>query len=137
MVDFVYSNQLLEHLHPEGCRGSTPGDPPRSPARWSVCVHNHTTFLISIMRSYFDYEATCLRPKEYDYGLIAASCSASSDFELSPAEYFDRGWGLRLPCVAMRTLEYSLLDLPPKIRVPLTEPSLVQAIMGLNVIAEK
>ena len=136
-VDFAYSNQLMEHLHPEDAtdqlreihRVLKPG------GRYMCITPSRVTGPHDIS-CYFDYEATCLHLREYDYGSLRAlfrdagfqhfSCSASI-----------RGRELRLPYATIRALESSLLMLPASIRATLTRHSAVQTIFGLNVIAEK
>jgi SAM-dependent methyltransferase len=136
-VDFAYSNQLLEHLHPEDaadqlrevCRVLKPGG-------HYMCITPSRVSGPHDISCYFDYEATCLHLREYDYGSLRAlfrdagfqnfSCCASI-----------RGREVRLPYAAIRALERSLLVLPAHIRANLTRASPVQAILGLNIIAEK
>jgi SAM-dependent methyltransferase len=136
-VDFVYSNQLMEHLHPEDA-----ADQLREihrvlkPGGRYMCITPSKMTGPHDISCYFDYEATCLHLKEYDYGSLR-QLFRKSGFRTFGCRVFVRGWELHLPYVAMRTFEYSLSALPPRIRVALTDPSLVQAIMGLNVIAEK
>jgi SAM-dependent methyltransferase len=136
-VDFAYSNQLLEHLHPDDAadqlrevyRVLKPG------GRYMCITPSRVTGPHDIS-CYFDYEATCLHLREYDYGSLCAlfrdagfqhfSCSASI-----------RGRELRLPYAAIRALESSLLSLPAPIRARLTRHSSAQTVLGLNVIAAK
>jgi len=136
-IDFAYSNQLMEHLHPddaadqltEVCRVLKPG------GRYMCITPSRVTGPHDVS-CYFDYEATCLHLKEYDYGALRGlfrlagfqnfSCSASI-----------RGREIRLPYPAVRAVERGLLLLPRHIRASLTSSGSAQAILGLTVVAVK
>ena len=136
-VDFAYSNQLLEHLHPddvadqlrEVCRVLRPG------GRY-MCITPSRVSGPHDISCYFDYEATCLHLREYDYGSLRALFRAAG-FQNFSCSASIRGREVRLPYATIRALERSLLVLPAHIRASLTSASSIQAILGLNVIATK
>jgi SAM-dependent methyltransferase len=136
-VDFAYSNQLLEHLHPDDAAGQLrevyrvlkPG------GRYMCITPSRVTGPHDIS-CYFDYEATCLHLREYDYGSLRA-LFRDAGFQQFYCFASIRGRELPLPYAAIRALESSLSSLPAAIRASLTRRSSVQTILGLNVIAAK
>ena len=136
-VDFAYSNQLLEHLHPddatdqlrEVCRVLKPG------GRYMCITPSRVTGPHDIS-CYFDYEATCLHLREYDYGALRA-LFREAGFKNFSCSALIRGREVHLPYAAVRALERSLLLLRAYIRSRLAALNALQALLGLNVIAAK
>jgi ubiquinone/menaquinone biosynthesis C-methylase UbiE len=136
-VDFAYSNQLIEHLHPEDA-------PDRLKEVWRVLKPGGRYMCITPSRitgphdisCFFDFEATGLHLQEYDYGsLRALFCNAG--FRQFSCLVSARGYEVGLPYGLARLLEQGLLALPPRLRASLTRPAAVRALMGLNILAVK
>jgi SAM-dependent methyltransferase len=136
-VDFAYSNQLMEHLHPEDAvdqlmevhRVLKPGG-------GYMCITPSRVTGPHDISCYFDYEATGLHLREYDYGALRALFRQAGFRTFSCAASI-RGHEIGLPYTLMRAAECGLLALPPRIRTALTGFGPVGAILGLTVIAAK
>jgi SAM-dependent methyltransferase len=136
-VDLAYSNQLMEHLHPDDAaeqlaevyRVLKPG------ARY-ICITPSRVTGPHDVSCYFDYEATCLHLREYDYGALRALFRGAGFRNFSCAASI-RGREIRLPYCAIRSAECGLLLLPPQVRARVTSSGPAQAILGLTAVAEK
>jgi SAM-dependent methyltransferase len=136
-VDFAYSNQLMEHLHPEDaadqlsevCRVLKPG------GRY-VCITPSRVAGPHDVSCYFDYEASCLHLREYDYKELRSLFRAAGFRSFSCAVWIQRR-ETHVPYAAIRILETSLMALPPQIRTYLARLSPIQSVLGLNAIALK
>lgn len=136
-VDFAYSNQLMEHLHPDDAfdqlsevyRVLKPG------GRYMCITPSRVTGPHDVS-CYFDYEATCLHLREYDYGALRALFRRAG-FRVFACSATIRGREIHLAYPAIRAAERGLLLLPPRIRANLTSSAPVQALLGLTVVAEK
>jgi SAM-dependent methyltransferase len=136
-VDFAYSNQLLEHLHPEDTidhlkeiyRVLKPG------GRYMCITPSRVTGPHDIS-CYFDYQATGLHLQEYDYGTLCY-IFRNAGFQKFSCSASIRGHEIGLPYLIIRIVECGLLSLPAQIRARLTRPSPIQALMGLTIIAAK
>ena len=136
-ADFAFSNQLLEHLHPEDaveqvrevCRVL------KRDGRYMCITPSRVTGPHDIS-CYFDYESTGLHLREYDYGALRA-IFRDAGFRAISCMTWIRGYRVRLPYALLRALEASLLALPPNWRARLTRSGSVQAVLGLNLIATK
>lgn len=136
-ADFAFSNQLVEHLHPEDA-----ADHVREVCR--VLRHGGRYLCITPSRvtgphdisCYFDYESTGLHLQEYDYGTLRATFRDAGFRAISCTTWI---WGhqLWLPYSFLRAMEASLLSLPPRWRARLTRPGSIQAVLGLNLTATK
>jgi ubiquinone/menaquinone biosynthesis C-methylase UbiE len=136
-VDFAYSNQLLEHLHPEDAveqlqevrRVLKPG------GRY-MCVTPSRVSGPHDISCYFDYEATCLHLREYDYRSLR-TLFREAGFQSISCHALLRGLELRLPYSVIRTLECSMLMLPDRLRARLTLLEPIRTILGLTIIGVK
>ena len=136
-VDFAFSNQLVEHLHPddaadqirEVCRVLKPG------GRYMCITPSRVTGPHDVS-CYFDYEATGLHLREYDYGALQATFR-DAGFRTTSCVTWVRGHRLWLPYSLLRAMEASLMSLPPSWRARLTRPGWVQTLLGVNLIATK
>lgn len=136
-TDFAFSNQLVEHLHPEDaadhvrevCRVLKPG------GRY-LCITPSRVTGPHDVSCYFEYESTGLHLREYDYGTLREIFCDAGFRAISCTTWI---WGHRLwlPYSLLRAVEASLLSLPPHWRARLTRPGSVQAVLGLNLIATK
>jgi SAM-dependent methyltransferase len=136
-VDFAYSNQMLEHLHPEDA-----ADQLREVCRvlkvggQYMCITPSRVTGPHDISGYFDFEATGLHLKEYDYGSICALFRGAGFGRFSCFASI-RGHDVRLPYTGLRAVEAILLHLPAEIRARLTRAGPIQSLLGLHVSASK
>lgn len=136
-VDFVYSNQLMEHIHPEDTldqakeiyRVLRPGCS-------YMCITPSRATGPHDISCYFDYEANGFHLKEYDYGGLHA-LFRHAGFRKFWCFVGIKGREIRVPYFVLRAIERALLALPPRLRAYLTQFGPVRAAMGLQVIAVK
>jgi len=137
VVDLAYSNQLLEHLHPDDA-----ADQLREVWRvlksggHYVCITPNRVTGPHDISCYFDYAACGLHLQEYDYGTLKALFHEAG-FRKFACKSFIRDYGFFLPSPAVRALEYFLLLVPNSLRAALARVSPVQSMLGLNFIAVK
>ena len=136
-VDFAYSNQLLEHLHPEDAaeqlrevyRVLKPG------GRYMCITPSRVSGPHDVSR-YFGYEAKGLHLREYDYGSLR-TLFHEAGFQTVSCCLSIRGREIRLPSAGIWALEHLLLMLPGQVRARLTMPNAIQRVLGLDVVATK
>ena len=136
-VDFAYSNQLLEHLHPEDAAEQLQ-EVRRvlKPGGLYMCVTPSRVSGPHDVSCYFDYEATCLHLREYDYQALR-TLFREAGFQSISCRALLRGLELRLPYSVIRTLECSMLMLPDRLRARLTLLEPIRTILGLTIIGVK
>ncbi len=136
-VDFAYSNQVLEHLHPEDamdhlrrvhavlglggtymCR-----TPNRLNGPWDVS-------------RYFDLEARGLHLREYTNGELADLCKMAG-FKRVRVYVRAKGLHLTLPVFPFRWLEAVLSMFPAEARGALANWYPVRRLLGVNLVAAK
>lgn len=136
-VDFVYSNQLMEHLHPEDAVDQLQNVyNVLSPGGIYICrTPNRLTGPHDISR-YFDDIATGFHLKEYTVSELYDLFSAIGFCRM---EYFAGGKGIfiKIPLFLIESCEYSLTRLPQKLRNRLTDQLLIRALFGITILAEK
>lgn len=136
-ADFAYSNQLLEHLHPEDAADQL-RDVFRvlKPGGRYMCITPSRVTGPHDISAYFDYEARGLHLQEYDYSTLR-KLFRTAGFRSFSCFALIRGRQVNLPYTAVRLVERLLLSLPAHIRAWLTRPSMMQKLLGLNFIATK
>lgn len=136
-IDIAYSNQLMEHLHPDDAvdqlmeiyRVLKPG------GRYFCITPSRVTGPHDVS-GYFGYDATGLHLKEYDYGAMREMFRRAGFRNFSCAALL-RGRRITLPYPLIRAAECSLLLLSPRLRAGLTSSGPAQAVLGLTVVAAK
>lgn len=133
-VDVAYSNQLMEHLHPDDAAAQL-----REIAR--VLVPGGVYYCSTPSRAsgphdisrYFDYEARGFHLKEYDYGQLRALFRSAGfrkvDVLLGPA-----AGARRVPYLAARGFEAAVLSLPKRLRARLTCNRYVAHLLGIQIL---
>jgi SAM-dependent methyltransferase len=136
-IDFAYSNQLMEHLHPDDAADQL-GEVYRvlKPDGRYMCITPSRVTGPHDISAYFDYEATGLHLKEYDYGTLYSAFRRAGFREFSCFAAI-RGCDVRLPYAAFRAAERGLMLLPAPLRARLTCFGPAQALLGLSVVATK
>lgn len=135
-VDLAYSNQLMEHLHPEDAVAQlqqiyaalAPG------GRYLCITPNRLSGPHDVSR-FFDEEATCLHLKEYTSGELA-DLMRSAGFRRVYTVLSLGHRQLPVPLAAVRLIELALGLLPYKLRRRIGRGLPVRKFLG-KVIAEK
>jgi len=136
-VDFVYSDQLIEHLHPD--------DAPaqlreifrvlKSGGSYWVATPSRVTGPHDISQ-YFDFAATGFHLKEYSYSdlrrLLRANGFAKVSFYLVKS-----GHAFRVPTSLLLLLEAAALALPPVMRARVVNNRIGSALFGLFAVGTK
>ena len=136
-VDLAYSNQLMEHLHPDDA-----ADQLREiqrvlkPGGRYICITPSRLTGPHDISCYFDYEATCFHLREYDYGTLRA-LFRDAGFTRFLCYVHARGHEVRIAFPILHMLELVFLAFPAQIRAALTRPIPVCGALGLNAIGIK
>jgi SAM-dependent methyltransferase len=136
-IDIAYSNQLMEHLHPDDAsdqlkeiyRVLKPG------GRY-ICITPSRLTGPHDISCYFDHEARGFHLREYDYSSLSALFKGAG-FGAFRCYIWAQGWQIRIPYPIMRAVEFTILTLPPQIRALLTRSTPLRRVMGLNAIGVK
>jgi SAM-dependent methyltransferase len=136
-VDVAYSHQVMEHLHPDDAAEQL-AEIHRvlKIGGLYICITPSRVSGPHDVSCYFDYEATGLHLKEYDYGILRAMFRRAGFRKISGV-VSRRGYEIRLPDFAIRAAERGLLTLPLHLRASVTSLGPVQVILGLTVLAVK
>jgi SAM-dependent methyltransferase len=136
-VDLAYSNQLMEHLHPEDaeaqlrevCRVLKPG------ARYLCITPNRLTgpHDVSI---FFDYEASGFHLREYDYRSLR-KLGLAAGFRRVEFHVMLRGRRIPLPFVLGAVLEWALDAAPVNWRARLSRFRPLEVVMGINAVMRR
>jgi len=136
-ADLVYSNQLMEHLHPEDAsaqlleihRVLKPG------GRY-ICVTPSRITGPHDISVYFGYEPTGFHLREYDHTALAAIFHAAG-FHSLKALIAIKGRRAALPIGVAIAMEKILLALPAALRLRLAQIGPVRNIAGVTLIGRK
>jgi len=136
-VDVVYSNQLMEHLHPDDaaeqlrniCRSLKPG------GVYFCVTPNRLSGPHDISRD-FDAEATGLHLKEYTVAEMDKAFEAAG--LTSRRVYLGYGkFGLFVPSRVLTVIEKPVAALPERLRKLLTFNRAVRLLLGIRMIGRK
>ncbi len=136
-ADVVYSNQLMEHIHPEDA-GAQLTEILRilKPGGCYVCTTpNRLTGPHDISR-YFGYEPRGFHLREYTYASLASLFLAAGFRSASPVVFL-KGRPYAPPLAAVRAVERGLELLPMRLRASVASHSAVINIAGATVIGHK
>jgi len=136
-IDLAYSNQLMEHLHPEDAeeqlrniyRSLRPG------GRY-VCITPNRHYGPRDISEYFDEVATGFHLKEYSAAELRALMKATG---FSHVSFYAgaRGWYVPCPYWLIAMLETALEKLPRRRRKLIADFAPLRAVLGLRVCARK
>jgi SAM-dependent methyltransferase len=135
-VDFVHSNNLMEHVHPEDAKLQL-----REIVRVLKvggkfrCVTPNRVTGPHDISVYFDYEPTGFHLREYDYGSLHALLKSAGFSKISFAIGSRREFVI--PFVILRTMELCLFSLPKSIRAKLCRQGKIVNLAGLKALATK
>ncbi len=136
-IDFAYSNQLMEHLHPDDSLAQL-AEIYRvlSPSGIYYCVTpNRLSGPHDISRD-FDNEATCLHLREFSISELE-DIFRHTGFRRIRVYLNYRGLKLRFPTVPFRAFERMIDRLPHKIRRFVTFNKVIRFVLGVKLLAEK
>lgn len=131
-VDLAYSNQLMEHLHPEDAvaqlrevvRVLRPGGA-------YLCITPNAATGPHDISGYFGRTATGFHLREYSYGTLRQALRQAGFRQIG---YFVGGRpGVRVPYLIGRALETALRLTPSPVRIALAHR--LEVLFGLNAIA--
>jgi ubiquinone/menaquinone biosynthesis C-methylase UbiE len=136
-VDFIFSDQFLEHLHPDDAKAHL-----RETLRLLVaggrylCITPSRVTGPHDITGYFDNVATGFHLKEYDW---ASLVKAFKDVGFSKVKLYASGGGYLapLPFAVATAIDAGLLALPQKLRRKLRHYKVVRALTGLFIIGVK
>ncbi|HUP96560.1 MAG TPA: methyltransferase domain-containing protein [Usitatibacter sp.] len=136
-VDLAFSDQLMEHLHPEDAieqlrnihRALKPGGV-------YMCVTPNRVYGPSDISAFFDDEARGFHLKEYTLGEIR-EIFVRAGFPRSHVYIGARGCFLRCPSWLVQMFEKALLTLPSRLRHRIADAKVARALLGLRVAAIK
>jgi ubiquinone/menaquinone biosynthesis C-methylase UbiE len=136
-VDFVYSNQLMEHLHPDDAREQL-REIRRILKRGGryFCITPNANSGPHDISMFFDSQATGFHLKEYSYGSLAHEMRMAGFESVTPVLVHKRK-SYRIPLVAAHAVEIG-----SRMAERLLGPSLrwnpkVRALLGVNMLAVK
>ena len=137
VADVVYSNQLMEHLHPEDavaqlgevCRVLKPGGV-------YICSTPSRLTGPHDISLYFSQKPVGLHMREYDYCSLT-TLFRKAGFGSATAHVTVKGIRMRLPVAALRGFEMLLLGLPRAVRAKLVALGPVRNIAGVMLIGRK
>jgi SAM-dependent methyltransferase len=134
-ADVAFSNQLMEHLHPEDAaeqlreirRSLAPGG-------LYVCITPNRLGGPSDVSGHFDEVATGLHLREYSARELHALMLESG---FSAVRFYAgaRGWYLRVPFAALAALEALLEAAPHRLRRRIARLAPARALLGLRAVA--
>ena len=136
-VDLAFSDQLMEHLHPEDAleqlrnihRALKPGGV-------YVCVTPNRVYGPSDISAFFDDEARGFHLREYTLREIRA-IFAEAGFPRTHVYVGARGRFMRCPAFLVEALESVVLALPRGLRRRVADTKPVRALLGLRVAGIK
>ena len=136
-VHFAFSDQLMEHLHPEDAAEQL-RDVHRvlAPGGRYLCITPSRLYGPSDISWHFDDEATGLHLKEYSAGELRRLFLANGFREV---RFYAgaRGWFVRMPYAAIAAAEALLESLPGRLRRRIGKLAPMRALLGVRALAVK
>lgn len=136
-VGLAYSNQLMEHLHPDDAAAQLREITRvlEAGGRYYCTTPSRASGPHDISR-YFDYEAHGFHLKEYDYGELYALFRAAG-FRRVQVRLGGGGRALRAPYLAVRSFEAVVMALPKALRARVALNSYVSQLLGIQIVGVK
>ena len=136
-IDVAFSNQMMEHLHPEDARDQLINIfRSLAPNGTYVCITPNRLYGPRDVSGYFDEIATCLHLREYSAMEIREMLLAVG-FERVEFYLGGRGWYAPCPGWIVSGLEKVLEALPASVRKTVADTAPVRAFLGVRVAAIK
>jgi SAM-dependent methyltransferase len=136
-VDVAYSNQLMEHLHPDDAAAQLDGIVRAlRPGGIYLCITPNRVSGPHDISKYFDEVATGFHLKEYTFAELSALLRAAGFAAVTP--YLGAGGAhLFYPGFVVRAFERSLRALPAPVRRRIAPSLPSRIVLGLRVVARK
>lgn len=136
-VDVVYSNQLMEHLHPDDAKEQLNNvyKALKTGGRY-ICITPHSFSGPHDVSKYFDDIATGFHLKEYSYAELTALFKQVG-FSRFLAVVGKGKIYLKLPLNLLLFIETLLGWLPKRLRKAFSKTALMHLILGIKIIATK
>jgi SAM-dependent methyltransferase len=136
-VDVAFSDQLMEHLHPDDARTQLASiHRALRPGGVYVCITPNRLYGPSDISAYFDDVARGFHLREYTVFEVKRVMHEAG-FSRVRAYVGARGYFLRFPVVLLEGLERLLDALPAKVRRRVADNKLMRALLGVRVAAIK
>ena len=136
-VDLAFSDQLMEHLHPDDAREQLRNiHRALKPGGVYFCITPNRLYGPSDISAYFDDEARGFHLREYNLREVVAILRESG-FERIRAYAGARGLFVRFPRVLLEGLERALDRLGPRLRRRIAGAKAMRALLGLRVAGVK
>ena len=136
-VDVAFSDQLMEHLHPDDARDQLANiHRALRPGGVYFCITPNRYYGPSDISAYFDDVAQGFHLREYSLGEIEQMFRAAG-FSKIHAYVGARGFFMRFPRHALLVLEWLLERLPAAARRRVASTKVMRAMLGLRVAAVK
>ncbi len=136
-ADLVYSNQLMEHLHPEDAQVQLT-DILRilKPNGCYICTTPSRVTGPHDISRYFGYEPCGFHLQEYDHGLLNRTFRQVGFRAVQPIVFL-KGAALRVPMAAMTMVESVAMRLPRGIRAAIVGNRIMTNLAGVTVVGVK
>jgi len=136
-VDVAFSDQLMEHLHPEDAMAQL-GAVHRAlkPGGVYVCITPNRLYGPSDISAYFDDVARGFHLREYTVFEVR-KVLREAGFSRVQAYIGARGYFMRFPIALLEGFERLLDSMPAKLRRRLSDNKLMRALLGVRVAAIK
>jgi SAM-dependent methyltransferase len=136
-IDVVYSNQLMEHLHPDDAEEQVRNIyRALAPGGVYICITPNKVSGPHDVSLYFDDVATGFHLREYTYAELIALFRAI-EFKRFRGYFGGQGFYLRFPLWLLLAAEAILHKLPPTVRKRVTRSAPGRALLGINLVAFK
>lgn len=136
-VDLAFSDQLMEHLHPDDARLQLANiHRALRPGGVYFCITPNRLYGPSDISAYFDDEARGFHLREYSLREIVAILREAG-FPGMRTYVGARGFFIRFPRVLLVALEAALETLPAKMRRRIAGTKPMRALLGIRIAAVK
>jgi len=136
-VDLAFSDQLMEHLHPEDAAAQLANiQRALRPGGVYFCITPNRLYGPSDISAFFEDEARGFHLREYTLREMREVLAAAG-FTRVQAYVGARGWFFRVPCAFVEAIEWTLERLPVGARRRLADTQVLRALLGLRVAAVK
>jgi SAM-dependent methyltransferase len=136
-VNVAYSNQLMEHLHPDDALDQIKGIyKALSNSGIYICLTPHRFMGPSDISKYFDKVATGFHLKEYTYKELCTLLK-SAGFRTIHSIFRVRGIHFKVPIYIPRIIEFFLEPFPYFLRKKISNLIIIRNILSISLIAKK